>query len=217
MTRLLRILLLLASAALLFALPVSQASAKEPCWRTLLNDWYDGVVDDAYPLSCYTQTLAHLRDYEDLSTYSTARDDISRAKQVRIAELRRERSDRRNETPVALPADPPPPNGNKSDPPPGTFVDPTSEKAPSTVPTKVGLPSTTKTQGRNVSDKGPVGSAIDKFGPNSADSLPVPLLVLGGLACLLMLAGGAGFLARRAQSRRLPVQPASVPVESPRP
>lgn len=215
MTRPLKLLLLLASLALLFALPVSQAAAQPPCWRTLLNDWYDGVVDDAYPLSCYTETLAHLRDYEDLSTYSTARDDISRARQMRVAELRKERTDKKNQTPVAVPYNPPPSNNNRK--PPTGFTDPTAkhsnETAPAKVPT-IGLPSSSKPQGRNSSDRGPVGSAINRFGPDSADSLPVPLLVLGGLAGLLMLAGGAGFIARRAQLRRPPLQPAPVPAES---
>jgi hypothetical protein len=216
MNRPLRILLLLASVALLFALPVSQAAAKEPCWRTLLNDWYDGVVDDPYPLACYTETLAHLKDYEDISTYSTAREDIARAKQLRIAQLRKERADEKqeNQVPVLVP----PSNNNPPPPPPGRFTDPTgplaNETGPKQVPTKVGLPRT-KTQGRQ-EDNSPVGSAINSLGPDSADSLPVPLLVLGGLAALLMVAGGAAYLARRAQSRRLPMQPAPVQAESQR-
>jgi hypothetical protein len=39
---------------------------------------------------------------------------------------------------------------------------------------------------------------VDTSGPSS---VPVPLLVLGGLALLLLAAGGAGYLSRRAQSR----------------
>lgn len=37
-----------------------------------------------------------------------------------------------------------------------------------------------------------------------ASSVPVPLLVLGGLALLLVLGGSAGYLVRRFQGRRLP-------------
>ncbi len=40
---------------------------------------------------------------------------------------------------------------------------------------------------------------VDTSGPSS---LPIPLLILGGLALLLLAAGGAGYLSRRAQSRR---------------
>jgi hypothetical protein len=41
--------------------------------------------------------------------------------------------------------------------------------------------------------------AVDTSGPSA---LPIPLLVLGGLALLLLAAGGAGYLSRRAQARR---------------
>jgi hypothetical protein len=40
---------------------------------------------------------------------------------------------------------------------------------------------------------------VDTSGPAS---LPIPLLILGGLALLLLAAGGAGYLSRRAQARR---------------
>ena len=40
---------------------------------------------------------------------------------------------------------------------------------------------------------------VDTSGPSS---LPIPLLILGGLALLLLAAGGAGYLSRRAQARR---------------
>jgi hypothetical protein len=40
---------------------------------------------------------------------------------------------------------------------------------------------------------------VDTSGPSS---IPIPLLILGGLALLLLAAGGAGYLSRRAQARR---------------
>jgi len=45
------------------------------------------------------------------------------------------------------------------------------------------------------------------LGPNTANSVPVPLLVLGGLAIALMAAAGISFLARRMQARRAAVDP----------
>jgi hypothetical protein len=57
-------------------------------------------------------------------------------------------------------------------------------------------------------DGGPLGSGIDKIGGTSAQSVPVPLLVLGGLALLLLLAAGATWIARRLQSRRMTPAPA---------
>jgi hypothetical protein len=45
------------------------------------------------------------------------------------------------------------------------------------------------------------------LGPNTADSVPVPLLVLGGLALALMAAAGISFVTRRMQARRAAVDP----------
>ncbi len=48
----------------------------------------------------------------------------------------------------------------------------------------------------------------DRLGPGNAQSIPLPLLVLGGLALLLLLAAGATWIARRFQARRLAPAPA---------
>jgi hypothetical protein len=45
-------------------------------------------------------------------------------------------------------------------------------------------------------------SASDDVDTSGPSSVPVPLLILGGLALLLLAAGGAGYLSRRAQARR---------------
>ena len=45
------------------------------------------------------------------------------------------------------------------------------------------------------------GGAIDA---DSASSVPIPLLILAGLALLLVAAGCAGYVVRRIQARRLP-------------
>jgi hypothetical protein len=62
--------------------------------------------------------------------------------------------------------------------------------------------------------KGLVSRLIDKIGPSNADSVPLPLLVLAGIAFLLLAAAGASFVARRIQARRVMPQPA--PAEGPR-
>ena len=46
---------------------------------------------------------------------------------------------------------------------------------------------------------------LDKLGPKNADSIPVPLLVLGSIALLLMGAAGVSYLTRYLQARRLDV------------
>jgi hypothetical protein len=50
-------------------------------------------------------------------------------------------------------------------------------------------------------DEGPISSVLSK-GTDDASSIPVPLIVLAGLALLLMAAGGAGFAYRKLQARR---------------
>lgn len=45
------------------------------------------------------------------------------------------------------------------------------------------------------------------LGPNTAESVPVPLLVLGGLALALIAAAGISFFARRMQGRRAAEDP----------
>jgi hypothetical protein len=47
-------------------------------------------------------------------------------------------------------------------------------------------------------------AAFNKVGPRNADSVPLPLIILAGLAMLLIAAGGAGLVARRLRARKLP-------------
>src|SRR5207247_3252434 len=58
------------------------AAATTPCWKTLINDWYDGRIDGTYAIPCYQQAINHLPS--DVETYSSAADDIRRALQQRI-------------------------------------------------------------------------------------------------------------------------------------
>ena len=56
--------------------------------------------------------------------------------------------------------------------------------------------------------KGFVTSIADKLGPGNAQSIPLPLLVLGGLGLLLLLTAAATWGTRRLQARRVPGTPA---------
>jgi hypothetical protein len=51
----------------------------------------------------------------------------------------------------------------------------------------------------------------DRLGPGNAQSIPLPLIVLAGLALLLLLAAGATWLTRRLQSRRVTPATATAP------
>ena len=51
----------------------------------------------------------------------------------------------------------------------------------------------------------------DRLGPGNAQSIPLPLIILAGLALLLLLAAGGTWLARRLQARRVTPATATAP------
>ncbi|HEY6962463.1 MAG TPA: hypothetical protein VI408_11285 [Gaiellaceae bacterium] len=178
-----RILLLATAAAALAAGTVhaAPAAAATPCWKSLLNDWYDGRIDNTYPLHCYQDALKHLP--ADVQTYSSAHDDILRALQSAKARLQRSGTKVTGTTPIVPPKSR---GGSASSGRGGTRTTPGG--------------GTTTLPGRS-SGKG-FTHLVDKFNPSSPSSLPLPLLVLGALAILLVAAGAAGVLAKRFQGRK---------------
>jgi hypothetical protein len=175
----LALVLAVLAAALVGALarPLA-AEAASPCWKTLLTDWYDGRIDDTYPLHCYDDALHHLPP--DVQTYSSARDDIMRALQSAKTQLQR--------------------SGTKVGP--NTEIPPakqTSTKTHTTSPTTTTVP-TTSLPGRK--RQGGLTGVADQLNPSSPASVPLPLLVLGALALLLVAAGAGGLLFKRYQGRK---------------
>jgi hypothetical protein len=153
------------------------AAAATPCWKALLNDWYDGRIDHTYAVHCYQDALHHLP--ADVQTYSSAHDDILRALQSAIAKEKKAGQTVQANSPVTPPAS-------------------TTTTATATNGTTTTV--TTTAPGRQP-DKG-LGGVAEQLNPSSASSLPLPLLVLGGLAILLVAAGAAGLLAKRLQDRK---------------
>ena len=150
------------------------AAAKDPCWKTLIDDWYDGRIDNVYPVACYRKALENMP--EDVAQYSSLGDDINRALQAAIA--------------AQGPNDGGNSNGSNTGSSNDTFHGgPKSERSDALLAGRDGA-------------GGPVPSAIGAIGPGSADSVPIPLIVLGGLSILLLMLGAAGFAARRVQARR---------------
>ncbi|MGE5275056.1 MAG: hypothetical protein ACM3QU_15005 [Verrucomicrobiota bacterium] len=178
---------LLAMGALGSTAGIAPAATKDTapaCWKVLINDWYDGRIDGIYPIHCYRDALKHLPS--DVDTYSSARDDIQQALQKRITQSR---------------------GGNGSTTTtPGGGTSGGGGSGGGTSGSGGGSGG-----GGSQAAGGPIGGAINAGKPGSADSLPVPLLVLGGVALALMAAGGAGFLARRSRLRRMQVASAAVP------
>ena len=159
-------------AALAFAGPSAAASSKN-CAKAVVADWYgDGRVDKVFPLQCYRAAIRSLP--VDVLDYSNAKEDILRA----LAFARKGEND-------PGPSGDSQTTGNKTD----TTGDPASGSG------GPGGPNHPGPEGSGNEASG----AVDTSGPSS---VPIPLLILGGLALLLLAAGGAGYLSRRAQARR---------------
>jgi hypothetical protein len=77
------------------------------------------------------------------------------------------------------------------------------------VPPGPGSPSGGSGGSSGGSDDGVFSRVVHAIGPSSADSVPLPLLILAGLAMLLLAAAGASLLARRIQAKK--ARPATVP------
>ena len=185
-------LVLVALAATSVHVPRAQAAA--PCWKTLLNDWYDGRIDGTYPVHCYRDALKHLP--ADVQTYSSAHDDILRALQSAIA--KEKKSGKKVDSNTLVPA--PGSGGGSSG---GSRGGGSGSGSGHSGGGKTG--GTATTGGRTTTGrKTPRGLTrlADKAGNSDASGIPVPLLVLGGLALLLVAAGGAGLLAKRFQGRK---------------
>jgi hypothetical protein len=195
-------LLVLAGAAL-GASPTARADATVAtvvCWKQLLNDWYDGRIDRAYPVRCYRDAIANLPD--DVKVYADAEADIRRALLAAIRQTKKTTGKEPTaQTPVKPPAKPRP-------------------KPPASKPGKTDT-GKTETQPPGAVSGGPdpgdpfANGALPSSSTRSADSVPLPLIVLGALALLLLAAAGAGLASKRLQARRLTMSPP--PSEEPPP
>ena len=170
-------------------LGIGSATAATTCAKQVISDWYkDGRVDGTYPLHCYEEAIDALP--EDVVQYSSAKDDIERALQDAL----------REGTPAGTPGGED--SGDSSDDGPRT-----GGGVPSEPPSSGG--SDTPTTGPSAGDDKTPGEAGDPEAlpsenatSSDASSVPMPLIVLAGLALLLLAAGGAGYLNRRLQARR---------------
>jgi hypothetical protein len=155
-----------------FSAPASAASPT-PCWQQLMNQWYQGEIKTIFPLDCYHQAIKHLPT--DIQVYSSARDDITNALQAAISYDNRVKA-------AKLAAE---------------QTTTSSSGAPKT-PVKLAIP-IIKTHGPGTPAKTSASTILNSASPGGSTSFPLPLLILGGLAILLVAAGGVGLLIRRRQ------------------
>lgn len=183
-------LLLVAGALALVALVTPGKASAASCAKQVVADWYgDGRVDQIYELHCYADAIRSLP--VDVLDYSNAKEDILRA----LSYAKRGKSD---------PGDAGTGSGTGTGGGTGTGSGSGNGSGGD------GGDDTTARPGGGRTTEGPYdgttgeetvagGSDVDTSGPSS---VPVPLLVLGGLALLLLAAGGAGYVSRRSQARR---------------
>jgi hypothetical protein len=159
-------------ALTLLAGPSPATAASKSCADLVVADWYGDGRVDKI-FPLHCYQEAIRSLPVDVLDYSNAKEDILRALQF----ARQNKPD-----PGPTGGQPSGPNGS-DDPGSTTSGGPNDPGGPD-----------------DPSDGGTVASGpVDTSGPSS---IPIPLFILGGLALLLLAAGGAGYLSRRAQARR---------------
>jgi len=178
MGRVKRLLLLSAVLAGLLAVALpGTASAASPCRNKVFNDWYqDGKIASSYPIACYRDALKHIP--VDAGIYSSLSDDIRAA--MRAAARRAEGLAAPRVVGKGFPAS----SGSGS------------------VKGKVVAISNSEQK------ETPKGTAVVAAPPvadtSSSSGLPLPILVLGAIAILLVAAGAVGLGVRHARGRANP-------------
>ena len=204
--------LLIVISLLLFA----PAAASAACGSTIIDDYLDdGAVDGSYSQACFRDALGRLDD--DLREYTNAEADITAAmrrqrpkpaqpattQEEQPAEPERTQSDEAaappsndgggggggSETPVAAVEE----GGAQSADDPASTAEQIDTGAVKGVETEVALAEDV------TADDGPLQQALRSADSSSGNGVPVPVLVLGGLAILLIAVGAGGIVLRRLQ------------------
>jgi hypothetical protein len=165
---------LLSAMGMFFTLGTSAAEAAKPCWERVIDDWLDNGRIDGV-YSARCIEEARKNLPEDVRAYSDIEEKLDAELQERA------------------------PQGGSGGGGSGSGSGGGSGGGGGTNPPVVGEPE----PDTGPRDEGPIQSVLGS-GTTDADSIPLPLIILGALALLLMAAGGAGLLARKLQARRGP-------------
>jgi hypothetical protein len=150
------------------------ANAAVPCRDRVYNDWYaDGKIATTYSMGCYRDALKNIPP--DARTYSSLADDIRSA--MRGAQARRAGH-------TGVPAQ----IGRGVEPAAATV----STKTPKTKTTSRQKPRSTQSERSTLPT-----STVAAADTGDSSGVPLPLIVLGALALLLIAAGTAGAIAKR--------------------
>jgi len=173
-------------AAVLGALALSSpAAAATPCGKKVLADWYDnGRIDRLYPPHCYEEAIDAIPS--DIGPYVDAEEVISRALQ---SALRGE---------LAPGGCDPSPDGSGNDCEKTAYSSTSGSGGSSSGGKNAGGGTT----GSGGADGGTETVASPDVDVSATSSVPIPLMVLGGMSVALLAAGGLGYVSRRRQAAR---------------
>ena len=164
------VLALSAVAALSFAGSAS-ASIATKCGQQVLGDWYDnGRIDRLYPLNCYEEAIDEIPS--DIGPYVDAEDVITRALQGAL-------------------------HGNLTK---GSTCDPSADGSADDCATSGGGENPGDDPQNPSDGNPPQAQETPDVNTSSPSSVPIPLLVLGGMSLLLLAAGSLGYISRRRQA-----------------
>jgi len=151
------------------ACPSRAAATPKPCWERVIDDWLDnGAIDGTYEAACYQAALKHVP--EDLRDYSGIEEAIASALQS---------SPRGQDRTAGSVQGGGGPEGARRSGAGG-------ESGPAS-----GGPAVVGRTLQVVQERSYYRRAIDDLGPTSAESLPIPLLVLAGIGTALLLTAAA--------------------------
>lgn len=180
-----RRLVLLALVAIAALVP-GRATAAAPCRDQIYNDWYsDGKIASTYPLACYRDALKHVP--RDAAIYSSLKDDIRSALQAAIERGQGKR------VPTSVGHGLPKPDSSQVKD--ASVVLHTTKSATSKA---ARTPKTTSPASTDSSPPTPrqhtrtLAAPVASTGGSGGGGIPMPILVLGGLALALAATGAIG-------------------------
>lgn len=173
MKRLAAVVAVLAAAAPSIA--AGSAHAAAPCRDRIYNDWYkDGKIASTYPLSCYRDALKNVPP--DAKQYSSLADDIKSAMQAAVARLNGTKD---------VPSQVGKGGRGEVSPATATLRSPNTSSSDSTTMSPRRSPVTTDASV-------PASQTVAASPTSGGGGVPLPIVVLGAIALLLVAIGTVG-------------------------